>query len=517
MSTNTILFLYGSETGTAQDVAETLWRNARQLGVRSRVMAMDDYNIQVLIYHCLYLVLILSHIDAPEEKVAVFIVATSGQGEIPANMRSNWRRLLARQLPVDLLAGVRMAVLGLGDSSYQKFNFAGKKVYRRLLQLGATSLVDLGLADDQHQLELKKSKLFGDLSLEPDSALPLPPKYRLDYVEESSSPSASTVTSISFVPIDVVSNKRVTSEDHFQDTRLITFSAETNCSSLAVHKILKYKSAVEAINLSDDVLDKPFKLVPSDENIVAPPSWLFPDGFSTLRACLESYFDLQMMEKERLAELSSAEGLDDYLDYCQQPRRTVAELLRDFPLTSLSLKPEQFFDVFSTIRARAFSIASSPNAHQLEIQLLVARVVYKTKRMEEPRRGLCSSYLCRLRDGDKVFVKIRPGTFAYDLDQPLMLIGPGTGVAPFRSMIAENECQKTSLTSILLFLAAGKCSRLTLVVAFSRDQSQKVYVQHKIAENSDQVWKYLTNENAKILIAAVLMKCPRTCSALSKV
>ncbi|KAI1714645.1 flavodoxin domain-containing protein [Ditylenchus destructor] len=80
MTKASLLILFGSETGTAQDAAETVWREARQRRVPARVMAFDDYDIQML----------------PQEIFVIFIVATSGQGELPTNMRQNWRRLLSK-------------------------------------------------------------------------------------------------------------------------------------------------------------------------------------------------------------------------------------------------------------------------------------------------------------------------------------------------------------------------------------------------------------------------------------
>lgn len=135
------------------------------------VQAMDDYPITQLIH----------------EEYVVFVCSTTGQGEEPDNMKSFWKFLLRRNLPSNSLAGLRFvqfffksesrifvcvkilhdsehnslvssvcidrfAVLGLGDSSYSKFNYAAKKLYRRLLNLGALSLMPLGLADDQHDL-----------------------------------------------------------------------------------------------------------------------------------------------------------------------------------------------------------------------------------------------------------------------------------------------------------------------------------------------------------------------------
>lgn len=105
-----LLILYGSETGNAEDVAQSLWREARLLDVPARVFGMDEYDIENL----------------PDEQVVVFVVSTTGQGEIPPNMRSAWLRMLRRSIGPDWLQNVHFAVLGLGDSSYQKYNFASK-------------------------------------------------------------------------------------------------------------------------------------------------------------------------------------------------------------------------------------------------------------------------------------------------------------------------------------------------------------------------------------------------------
>lgn len=128
------LIVYGSETGNAEDIAYTLYQNW-QANFPCRVASAEDIDFTTL----------------AEEEVLVFIVSTCGDGEFPLPMRSMWTGLLRRSLPASWLSNIRYAVFGLGDSSYEKFNAAARKLYVRLQQLGATPLLPLanGLGDDQ--------------------------------------------------------------------------------------------------------------------------------------------------------------------------------------------------------------------------------------------------------------------------------------------------------------------------------------------------------------------------------
>lgn len=125
--------LYGSQTGCAQEVAERLHREAERRFFAPRTMAMDDYDIRAL----------------AEEPLVIFVVATTGEGDPPDNMRSFWRFLLRKGLPRDSLTSLSFAVFGLGDSSYEKFNAAARRLDVRLEQLGARRFLAIGGADDQ--------------------------------------------------------------------------------------------------------------------------------------------------------------------------------------------------------------------------------------------------------------------------------------------------------------------------------------------------------------------------------
>ncbi|XGW02394.1 hypothetical protein V3C99_014433 [Haemonchus contortus] len=550
---HSLLVLYGSETGTAEDVAESLWKEARLLNVPARLFGMDEYDVENL----------------PNEHVVVFVVATTGQGEIPPNMRSAWLRMLRKSLPRDWLQRISFGVFGLGDSSYQKYNFASKKLFRRLIQLGGNSLLSLGLADDQHELgidgalipwktefweKLRSTGLFENMKTEIDHSTILPPKYQLLF--ESDSPETRVESDgETYHEVVVDSNIRVTASDHFQDTRLVKFSSADlppvrdsqyiydpgdvlmvqPCNlSESIHV------ALEALKYPDELLDRPLQLLSSDEFVKLPPRWLIGKR-PTLRTCFLRLFDLQMVprksffltlasistdpdEKERLLELASPQGLDDYLDYAVRCRRTTAEVLRDFSTTSTAIPPERLFDLFTNIRPRAFSIASAPSKNTIEI--LVAKVEYKT-RIAEPRRGLCSTFISRLKPGDNVFVKIRPGTFKFPReDKPVICVGPGTGVAPFRSYLTWRNRSSTAVKSILFFGCRGRkldfyfesewseMPSTQVFTAFSRDTpGQKVYVQNLILKHADEVWDIIGREDGLVFIAGSAGDMPKDVGA----
>ncbi|KAL6740902.1 hypothetical protein Aduo_014210 [Ancylostoma duodenale] len=545
-----LLILYGSETGTAEDVAEGLWREARLLDVPARLYSVDDYDIENL----------------PFENAVVFVVATTGQGEIPPNMRTGWRRLLRRSLSSTWMQNVHFAVLGLGDSSYQKYNFAAKKVFRRLLQLGGNRLLDIGLADDQHEIgidgaiipwkkefweKLRATDLFENVKEEIDPTIMLPPKYNLVFETNADNGSTSD-PSQQWHEIPVISNNRVTAEDHFQDTRLVSFSSSElpqNPNTTQVYEpgdvlmVQPYnlsesiQTALDALKYTDDLLDRPFRLQPSDEFIKPPPKWLIGER-PTLRTCFKRLFDLQVIprksffqilasisthaaEKERLLDFLSPENLDEFLDYTTRCRRTTAEVLRDFPETSANIPPERLFDLFVTIRPRAFSIASAPSIDHIEI--LVAK--YRS-RMADPRRGLCSSFIARLVPGDKVFVRIRAGTFKFPReDKPVICIGPGTGVAPFRSYLTWRNRSTDAANSILFFGCRGRkkdfyfekewrsVANTHVYTAFSRDTEQKIYVQHLISKHADEVWEILGEQDGMAFIAGSSGNMPKEVGA----
>ncbi|CAL7938703.1 unnamed protein product [Xylocopa violacea] len=516
-----ITILYGSETGTAQDVAEQIWKSAKRKGLKSNVSAMDDYDIRNL----------------DSEKIVVFVAATTGQGDPPNNMRQFWRFLLRKNLPTMLLANLK-----------------------RLMQLGARELLPIGLADDQHdlgidavidpwleELWMKVANTFNvcttDLICNQNNIIE---RFHVSEISKNSmNNECSWVNDIFMSEIStnnevkvgtITENTRTTTEDHFQDVRLIKFRSDNvnyQPGDIVYVRPRNSKKQVERFFniLSDNNVHlNPDMLIQVSEKEIKVPTVL--KQILTLRQIVEQYWDLNFiprrstmkvlsfiseneLEKEKLHEFTTASGQEELYSYINRPRRNILELLTDFPNTTSKLNVKLLFEIMSPIKPRAFSIASSLKVTPNEIHLLVAVVKYKTK-LFEPRYGLCSNWLANLTVGEKIIFWIQKGTFKFDYNKPMILIGPGTGVAPFRSVLLDRSASDDDLRDCILFFGCRNKNKdyhckddfeylsqkkhLNLFCAFSRDQEHKIYVQHIIRAEKQLCWEFLSG-NGNIYLA----------------
>ncbi|XP_043664298.1 NADPH-dependent diflavin oxidoreductase 1 isoform X2 [Vespula pensylvanica] len=543
-----ITILYASETGTAQDVAEQIWKSAKRKGLNSIVSALDDYD--------------LANFDS--ERLMVFVVATTGQGDPPDNMKQFWKFLLRKSLPPSMLNNIGYGVIGLGDSSYKKFNFAAKKLNKRLAQLGGIQLLPIGLADDQHDLgidavvspwvqELWEKIIFvyniPDLNIS-NNIERIIERYKISILDDSKQRSSTEIayyleTDIYTQEMNIkdemkigviIENTRTTAEDHFQDVRLIKIQREDIIYEPGDIIYVRPKNSLKQIEkffnvLNDNnVLLYPDMIIQVSERQIKVPYVL--KQTLTLGEIVAQYWDLNYkprrstfeilhqiseneLEKEKLHEFTMPGGQEELYDYVNRPRRNIVEVLADFPHTTSKLNIQILFEIMSPIKPRAFSIASSAINTKNEIHMLVAVVNYKTKLFER-RLGLCSNWLANLKVKSKIIFWIRKGTFIFPSNVPKILIGPGTGIAPFRSLLLEKAAMKQDLTTCLLFFGCRykdkdyhckedfinltSTTGLKLFCAFSRDQEHKIYVQHIIRENNFLCWEFLQN-GANIYLA----------------
>lgn len=354
----------------------------------AKVIEMDDFEVHLL----------------PQQVLMVFVCSTTGQGEEPENMKKFWRFLLRKDLPRHSLSTVNFGVVGLGDSSYQKFNFVAKKLHRRVLQLGGNPILDPALGDDQHDLGLDAAinpwlaafwKKTSEMFPLPEGVTPLSPdylpaaKYLLKPASEPQSrviPDTSQSRSYSSknpYMAAVAKNVRATTLDHFQDVRLISIDLDESGLTYLPGDVamVSPQNSEENVNEFFEALPQlnrlqPLSLLSNKLETKLPPDWIFSSTCFTMEECARRYWDFQSVprrsffellarfsrdetEREKLVEFTSAEEQQELFNYCNRPRRTILEVLQDFHKSAAMVPAEYLFDLIPAIKPRAFSIASS--------------------------------------------------------------------------------------------------------------------------------------------------------------
>lgn len=478
-----LTILYGTQTGNAERIALRLARYALlgDGGRRISVHAADDV--------------------PPDSWVArqriLFVCSNANQGDPPLSIRRTWDMLLAPSASASELAGLAFAVFGVGDSLYEKFNYMGKKLHNRLVQLGATPLVHRGLGDEsdprgvEEVLEPFVSALWGALGwgrIAPTlhslaaKELPLFPLFRVSFTapgEEYGDNGGACVRGggddLRFA-CEVVNNRRLTSADHFQAVHHIELrSADNVFASFQPGDALgifvdnhpeQVQRVLDALGYSgsESVRLFPAKRCCESAEVLLDdlPAWdaLKLQHPLPLRRVLATFFDLEavvpqdflwmlsrMVEgsgeeaeecRERLLELSDPGRQAEYLSYAHREKRNVVEVLYDFKHYFMHMDLAMFLSFAPMMRPRYYSISSSPALDGHDVcHLTVAELAWTTP-MGRDRLGLCSSALTRSSLGSRFdCCRLEGAMVLPDVPLPLLCVATGSGVAPIRSLLRE--------------------------------------------------------------------------------
>jgi len=466
-----LAIVFASESGNCEKLAGDMAKRARKLGFKPRIIDMADLQLADL---------------AASKRLAV-IAATWGEGEPPARARRAYAELMGEGAP--RLDGVEYGVLALGDSAYAEFCAIGKKIDERLVMLGARRAIE------RVECDLDFATAAADWIDGALAALTPPPaeRGRVIAVDFGGRPAAAANTDI--VEAEIVEHINLNSSRSSKET---------------VHLALAFDGGAPSYQPGDSL------------DLFAENDPAYVDELLALAGIEDGALRDELLKSRDVTTLS-LKTLETYVERTghqyvrallaqDEARRWIAgrqliDLVANFPI---ALDSDGLRAVSRPLAPRAYSIASSRREFADEAHLLVSAVRYES--FGRARKGVVSNHLAeRLNRSDRVRVRLRPNKhFALpDPGRDIVMVGPGTGVAPFRAFIQERRATGATGKSWLFFgdrqfthdflyqldwqeaLNDGSLTRMD--VAFSRDAPRKIYVQHRMWERRRDLVDWLDN------------------------
>ncbi len=471
-----VTVLFGTETGNARGLATRIGQQLAGRGIASQVVSMADYKPRGL----------------KDERLLVVVTATHGEGDPPESARGFFEFLMGRKAPK--LEGLRFAVLGLGDSSYEHFCKAARDIDARLEQLGGERI---------------HTRVDCDVDFEAaagvwiEAVTPL-----VGALAAPAQPAAAIAPAPAAAPV-------------------ATASTPVSASVLDLVRLNGRGSDKQTCHIEFDLGGTPLQYLPGDSlGIVAANDpalvaelveqlQISPDA--ELSRALHCDYELTVLTPGFIEAYARAGGIEPLAALCADKDRTalrrfmedrqILDVVRAYPLRGVPAA--QFTALLRKLEPRLYSISSSAAAAPGEVHITVAEVAFASPFAQ--RFGTASGQLCRRTEPGATFQvyveRNEQFRLPEDPQSPLIMIGAGTGVAPFRAFMQEREVQEARGRTWLFFgerrfrtdflyqaewqqyLRAGWLTRMD--VAFSRDQAQKVYVQDRLREHGREVYAWL--------------------------
>jgi sulfite reductase (NADPH) flavoprotein alpha-component len=503
-STSQITILYGSETGNARTLAKLAHERARERGLEARLVDMADYKPR----------------DLKEEKLLLVITSTHGEGDPPDRAAAFYEFLHGRKAP--RLEQTRFAVLGLGDSTYAHFCKTGLDIDLRLADLGANRIHACGALDVDFE---DAGEAWIEAALTAIAA----------HAESSSTLDSSKGAALTTALAGLAGREPVTAYDRknpFSATVLDSLGLNGRGSDKATRHIelslegsqIRYRpgDSLGILPQNDPKLAAELieRLGLDAEALVQTPR-----GEVSLEAALRHDYEITALTPgfiARYGELAGAKELQALAAVeARDKLRTlitthqIIDVITDHPATGIAAA--DFLGALRRLQPRLYSIASSVDANPDEVHLTVGLVEWLCR--ERPRHGVATGWLthrCAVNDTVPVYVETNDGfRLPSDPSIPVIMIGAGTGIAPYRAFLQEREINGVTGKSWLFFgdrrfrtdflyqtewlsyLKDGVLSRMD--VAFSRDQAHKVYVQDRLREHGRDLYAWL-EEGAHVYV-----------------
>lgn len=483
-----LTILYGSQTGHARSVAEELREAAQEAGLATELVSMGK----------------LKEKNLKKLRYVLVVISTQGEGDPPDDALSLWEYMNSTKAPK--LQDFNFAVLGLGDSSYEFYCKTGKDFDGRLEELGGKRLLD-------------RVDLDVDFDDGADAWIPKAVAAMKDIIPEGGAPAVAPALGGGFgalaptvhysrkkpLKTRLLTSQKITGRYSEKDIRHIEIDLEGSEMTY-----LPGDSLGIWFRNDEELVDDLLKLLELDPETTVHVH----DEPHTIREALTDKFELTLLHpgfvtayadaignKELQAIAAETDSLREYVDV-----RQIIDVVREHPG---KVEADALIAMLRKLTPRLYSIASSQNEVEEEVHLTLGVVEYEAH--GHHHLGGASGYLAhRLKEGEDVLIYVESNDnfrLPEDANKPVIMIGPGTGIAPFRAFLQERAALEAPGENWLFFgnphftedflyqtewqeyLQDGILTRIDL--AFSRDQDHKIYVQHRIAEQAAEVWNWI--------------------------
>jgi len=473
-ATRKISLVYGTETGNAKRLATQLATIARQQGVIARLQGLDQYRLNEL----------------EKEEYFFVVISTQGEGEPPAPAKKFYDHLYQQKLQ---LKNMKFSVLGLGDTAYPQFCKTAEDVDTQLIQAGAQRVIPLRKCDVDYEEDAKA--WFGDVL-----------KWLQQQGNENAIPTAATAPA-----------RKPAAKKYYKGRILANINLNDRGSNkqtfhieLGTDEPIEYEPG-DTIGIlprnRQEVVKRILDLTGADGAQVLTTA----KASASLAELLSEHLGICYLLSSTIKKYAAITGQD-----IPDTRMDLVDLLRIYPVRDAAQFTE-VIGILMPIAPRLYSIASSPEAHSSqEVHITVAKDQFLAE--DEQRFGLCSEFLGDLPvDSTLTFYVHKDKHFKLPAaDKDVIMIGPGTGVAPFRAFLAHREATGATGRNWFFFgdqhfvtdflyqvemqnhVQTGVLSRIDL--AFSRDQEHKVYVQHRMLEQEVDLFEWI-NKGASVYIS----------------
>ena len=457
--------VYGTETGNSKKVATDFSNRLKKQGVQAKIKSLDQYRLS----------------DLSKESYMVVVISTQGDGEPPAAAKKFYDHIHQNSLSLNQL---KFGVLAMGDSAYPLFCKAGEDIDNRLHQLGARRIVPIRKCDTDFEADANAW---------------------IDELISAALASNGTAVSAAVKTKPAKQGRKI-----YEGTVATTINLNDRGSDKETFHI-EITTEESVAYEPGDSLGIVAKNSDASTGKVLQLLGLKGEEKFTFRE--QQYKAVDLFQYKLNILYLPERVVQQYAKLIQKDiphvRMDLADLLRIYPAEQ-SMDVQQLVAFMEPVTPRLYSISSSPASHgDNEVHITVSRSTFKAD--GQTRYGLCSDYLSSLKEGDKLEVYIQKNN-AFRLPAPstdIIMIGPGTGIAPFRSFLFERDAKGADGRNWLFFgdqhfvtdflyqtdlLALKDTGVLTkLNTAFSRDQQEKIYVQHKMEQHAAELFSWIEN------------------------